>query len=1040
MTNNNFVQLHTHTDNGSLLDSMVDVENMVKKAKDMGMPAVAMTDHGTVHNIVNFYKACEKHSIKPIYGVEMYITNKSMHERDKEEKRHHILLLAKNEKGLKNIFKLITIANKEGFYYKPRIDFPLLKQYSEGIIVSSACLGGEIPSLLLEDKYQKAKNAVNRYKDVFGDDFYLEMMSNKLEEQYKANKLLVELAKDTNTKLVGTNDIHYLNKEDYKAHDVLLAIQTKSTIYDDERFTFEANEFYFKNEKEMVADMFKSDKYNDIAKKSLKNTLEVARKIEKIDLELGNIMFPDYKVPKNYTEDTFLEYVTNQKLREMTKSKDIDYIKYKKRLNHELNIIANKGYSSYFFIVADFVRYAKNNNIMVGVGRGSAGGSLVSYLMGIIAIDPIEHGLLFSRFLNPERDSMPDIDMDFSREGRKRVIEYVKDKYGEEHVAQLATFGTMSTKAVLKDVGRALDYNFGFLNNKVVPQIPDSADNIGQAIKESDKLQEYAQDNVDLFKYASQLEDKPRHLGTHAAAVVISPKPVTDVIPLAKSKNDLVTQVEMHDAEELGLLKVDFLGLKTLDLIGNTIEFIQQRDDLDKFSFVPTKDNIAELPLDDDRIYKEIYQKADTNGVFQVESYLFKKIMKNMKPTKFEHIVALVALGRPGTLEAGIVDDYIDRMHGKQEIDYPHPDLEEVLKETFGFMIYQEQVMKTAQIIGGFSLGKADILRRGMGKKKKEVIEELKVDFMKGAKEQGYSKELAEEIFDLIEYFSGYGFNKSHSVAYGLTSYITAYLKHYFPKEFYASLMTLEASKTPKESKLDSYITDCLHMEIPVNTPDVNKSLAGFNVVDNKIIFGLGSIKGIGEKALADLLEKRPFKSLDDLYHRVRRRVVNKTVVEALIKSGALDSFSKNREGLLDNYYLLRKANVELKRELSNEKKEEYENNLKGNTDENIMTKMEIETLGMSVTYPSKWDMLEKGRQIKIVGNIEDLSEVKTKNNNDMAFAQLKNSRHDIKLVIFPYKYEKCKNNLADGNKKLVRGEKGDNGSMILKSIEDYKK
>jgi len=1015
---------------GSLLDSLMTVDELVEKAKEYNMPAVAVTNHGAMHDFLRFYKKAKKEGIKSIFGCELYITNApDMKIKDKEEKRYHLITLAKNKEGLSNLFKLITIANKEGFYYKPRIDFKTLKEYSEGLIVTTACLGGEIPSIVMEDM-ARAKDIVYQYKDVFSNDFYIEIMSNKMEEQYKVNHKLHMLAQQTDTKLVGTNDIHYTNKKDFKSHEVMLAVQTKAKMKDKNRFKLPKNEFYFKSYNEMLEGFFLNGSMKDVAHEALKNTLEINDKIEQIDFTLGEIRFPEYEVPEKYTTEEFLDGVAHYKLKELSKKEDIPYYTYKKRLKHELKIIKDKGFSAYFFIVADFVRWAKDNGIMVGAGRGSAGGSLLSYLMEITAIDPMKYGLLFSRFLNPEREAMPDIDIDFSRVGRERVIDYVKDKYGEENVAHLCTFGTLSTKSVLKDVGRALDYNFQYMNNKVVKAIPDDVKNIGEAIRTNSNVEEYAKKHADLFKYASKLEGKPRHLGTHACAIAITPEPVTNIVPLARTNNGIVTQTEMGDSEQLGMLKMDFLGLKTLDILENTARFIQKRDDLDSYDFIPTPKNMWELPLDVEEVYENIYQKSDTNGVFQTESQLFKKLLGQMKPTKFEDIIAILALGRPSTLEAGIVDDFIDRKNGLQTVEYPHEDLEEVLEETYGFMLYQEQVLKIAQIIGGFSLGKADILRRAIGKKKEKLMDSLKEDFINGAIDKGYKEDFAVEMFELVEYFAGYGFNKSHSTAYAITSYATAYLKNFFHTEFYASLMTFEAKKAPKNSNLTTYISDCYRKDIGILPPDINDSELGFTPINNgeAIRFGLGSIKGIGDKGANDILEKRPFDSLSDLYNRVNRRIVNKTVFEALIKSGALDRFGDSRKGLLEEYGKLRKdkaINLSLFDMSTEDTREE-------------IIQMEYKTLGMSVSHPSKWDKLAVGGEIKFVGEITELNEITTKNDNLMAFAKFKTSRVEMEMVIFPTLYKKHHGLLHSKPKVVVFGEKGYNSSLVALGLKEY--
>ena len=1028
-----FVQLHNHS-TMSLLDGFNKPTEIVEKAKEMGHKAVALTDHGNMFGFLNFYKKAKEEGIKPIIGIEFYITDDA----DEKDTRqtNHLLVLAKNETGLNNLMKLISKANVDGFYYKPRIDFDWLKDYSEGLIVSSACLQGKVAQLLMDNRYEEAEKEVERYKEVFGDDFYLEIMANKIEDQVDVNEKMIDLAKYTDTKLIATNDIHYLNKEDAEAHDVMLAIGTQSLVRDRDRLSLDKDEFYFKDRETMLEDLMVNDENKQKKLEALDNTAEVAEKVSDYDIETGGLHLPNYEVPGGKTVEEHLREVCYENLFNLALEKQINVDKYKERLEHELEVINMKGFPAYFLIVADFIQWAKDQNILVGPGRGSAAGSLVSYLLGIIAVDPIEYDLLFSRFLNPERTALPDIDVDFPKDeaGRSQVMDYVNEKYGEEHVAQLCTFGTMATKAVLKDVGRALDIDYYTMNEEIAKAVPDDAGSVKEALEESETLQEYKKEYPKLFEYASKLEGKKRHQGKHASAVVITPEPVTEYTPLARVKGELVTQTEMENSEELGLLKMDFLGLKTLNIIDETIDFIHERDDLDEFGCkIPTKQNVWDIPKDNPAVYEDILQEGDTNGVFQLESYLFKQLLEKMQPEKFEHIIALLALGRPGPLDSGIVDDYIDRLHGEQRVDYPHESLEDVLEETYGLMIYQENLMKAAQVIAGFSLGKADILRRGIGKKKEKLLKKLKKEFIDGAVEKGYSEELAEEMYETIEYFAGYGFNKSHSTSYSFLAYITAYLKKFFPVEFHAAMLSWEVDKSPKDSNLYDYMSDCYQKDIDILPPDVNESGIKFTAVNGKIRQGIESINNVGNAAAREIFNKRPFDSLQDMYKKVDNQSVNKTVFENLIKAGALDGFVGEVNGLPNRNQLL-KDYKQLKEEGSL-KMSLFGDEMNVTTTKEDIVKMEKETMDISLTYPSKWIETKNNDTVELEGRVTDRNEIYTKNDNLMAFAELETIQESIRMVIFPTVYRENHHLFKEGVEVIVEGEKDDN-SLIVNSVE----
>ena len=997
----------------------------------------------SIHNFVELYKAAKEEEIKHIFGIEVYVAN-DMH--DKEGKRHHLIILAKNKKGLDNIFKMVSKSNTEGFYYKPRIDFEILKKHSEGLIVSSACLAGEIPRALENNNNERAEEIALKYKKLFGDDFYIEIMANDVSEQYVMNSKLANLARKLDIELVATSDMHYLEKDSIEAHDVMLCIQTGAKVEDNDRFRFHGDSYYFKGEDEIKSQLFaksvESD-FIDARDSAVENTVKIADKCDTVELDLGNLLLPKFEVPEGYTLESHLEERAFKKLFELAVEKDIDMDKYARRLDTELEVINMKGYPAYFLIVEDYVQWAKDNNIIVGPGRGSAAGSLLSYLLGITALDPVKYGLLFERFLNPERTAMPDIDIDFGNRGK--VIQYVIDKYGEENVASICNFGTLGAKSAVKDVGRVLGYDYNLMNKEISKAFPDTPGiSIKEALEESKELKMYAGQYPKLFDIAQKLEGKPRQLGTHASAVVITPEPVDDYTPLARTKNSqtgeitYVTQTEMHDSEDLGLLKMDFLGLKTVVIIGEAIKFIKNRKDYDSLEYKPTVQNIWDLPLDDKDVYKNIYQKADTNGVFQVESQLFKRLLKKMRPTKFEHIIAILALGRPGPLEAGIVEKFFDRMHGNEKVEYPHPDLEEDLKETYGFMAYQEQVMAAARRLAGFSLGEADILRRGMGKKKIKVLEKMKVKFKAGAKENGHTEEFADEMFRLIEYFAGYGFNKSHSACYALISYATAYLKYHFPAEFYAAIMSVEAAKSGSDSSITDYFSDCYKKKIDILPPDINESEGRFTAVNGRIRLGLNAIDGLGKKASTEIMNERPFKDLDDMYQKVDTRVVNKTAFEALIKAGAMDSFGKNRKQLLADYKTIKEFG-QMRQSLFDAFKTEEG---KGVFDEPEPTKEEIiefemGTIGLSLTYPSEWDFAKSGEVLEVEGIITESKEVKTRKSNKlMAFAKVKTDKNKIKLVVFPDTYRANHDLFQKGFKLKLEGKKDKSNAMLVDKVK----
>lgn len=1026
-----FVNLHVH-DFYSFLDGFNSPKELVQKAKSLGHPAMAITNHGTLHQFVELYKAAKKEGIKPIFGIEFYTTKNI---KEKESGQNHLIVWAKNKKGLDNLFKLITIANTEGFYYKPKIDFELLKEHKEGLIVSSACLAGEIPQALKDNDTKKAEEIALSYKEVFGDDFYLEIMANNMDEQFVLNAKIANMAKKLNIELVATSDVHYLEKEDAEAHEIMLAIQTGKTLEDEDRFKFSGDDYYFKDEDEVKEGLFKNG-FEEDAKKAIENTVNIANKIDNIEIELGGLLLPEFPIEEGETLESVLTKMVYEKFFEFVLDGELS-VDDRERIETELEVICDKGYAGYFLVVEDYVRYARENGIVVGPGRGSAAGALVSYILGITALNPVRYGLLFERFLNPERVSLPDIDIDFS--DRQKVIDYVVEKYGRDKVASICNFGTMGAKSVVKDVGRVMNIDYYIMNEEIAKAFPDTPGiSIDEALEESEELRMYAKQYPELFKIAKKLEGKPRQLGTHASAVVITPKPVSEFTPIARTTNKqtgevtYVTSTEMHNSEELGLLKMDFLGLKTISIIDNAIKFIHNRNDLDKFDFVPTPNNIWKLPLDDKEVYDNIYCKADTNGIFQVESPLFKRLLKQMKPQCFEDIIAILAIGRPGPLEAGIAEEYFDCMHGKKTVEYPHNDLRDVLEETYGQMIYQENVMQAAQVLAGFSLGEADILRRGMGKKKIKVLEEMKVKFVEGAKRNGHSEEFANEMFELIEFFAGYGFNKSHSAAYAIISYASAYLKYHFPAEFYAAMMSVEAQKSKKDSNITSYFADCYDKEIPILPPDINESSAGFSAIKGRIRLGLEGINGFGAKAMEEVAKTRPYKDLEDMYKKVNTRTVDKTAFTALIKSGALDSFDTNRNKLIKDYEELREFGSLRPKLFSMEEDV--------TTSKEDIIAYEIETIDISITHPSKWDVMNVGDEIELEGKIIEKREVTTRKTGKlMAFGKLQTDKNIIKIVIFNKAYIPNHDIFTKGFTVKIKGKKGDGNALLIGEPGDIK-
>lgn len=883
-----FTHLHCHTEY-SLLDGAIRLKDLCARSKDYGFDAVCISDHGNLFGALTFYLLAKDYELKPIIGCEVYLTPGKMEEKGPD--RFHLVLLAKNELGYKNLIKLVTLGWRKGFYYKPRIDKTVLKQYSEGLIALSACLNGEIQAAYFKFGPDRAIQIAQEYVQIFKDDFYLEMQANDLKEQQEINEFLYEVSKKYNIPVVGTNDCHYLDKDDAEAHDVLLCIQTNAKVDDRKRMRFETKELYFKSPEEM-------ESYFSFCPEALKNVERIVEQCN-LELKLGTPHFPCYDLPKGITlEEEFIK-LAKQGLKKRLQY--LDYVQDEKvywdRLELELDIICQKGFPGYFLIVQDFINWAKAQDIPVGPGRGSAAGSLVAYSLGITNLDPIRYNLLFERFLNVERMSLPDIDVDFCFERRDEVIQYVTEKYGKDNVAQITTFGTMKAKAAVRDVGRALGLKLSLVD-KIAKLIPDEGKiTIKKALEiepDLQKLFETSEEVQKLLTIAQKLEGLARHASTHAAGIVISDKPMWEYLPLyTGKKGEVVTQYDMKRVEKVGLIKFDFLGLKTLTVISNTLKLAQKNG-----KKIPDLDT---LPLNDNKTF-ELLCKGQTDGVFQLESSGMRKVLQDLRPSCFEDIIALLALYRPGPIQSGMVADFIDRKHGKKEVKYPHPDLENILKETYGVILYQEQVMQIASVLANYSLGDGDILRRAMGKKDPAVMAKQRSKFLEGARKKGVEEETAEYIFDLMEKFAGYGFNKSHSAAYALVSYQTAYLKAHFPAEFMSALITSEVHNS---DKVVMHLNAAKEMGLEILPPDVNKSFFYFSVENEKIRFGLGAIKNVGISAIDSIVNERekngPFSSFLDFCRRVNLRKVTKRVLEMLIKSGAMDCFGCSRKSLLES-------------------------------------------------------------------------------------------------------------------------------------------
>ena len=892
-----FVHLHCHTDY-SLLDGACEIGQLMDLVVEQKMPAIAMTDHGNLFGAVEFYNKAKQQGVHPVIGCEVYVSQQGLASRSDTDRYNHLVLLCENQEGYRNLLKLVSTAFLEGFYYKPRIDKDLLAQHSKGLIAMSACLRGDINETILANRFEEAKRLAYGYADMFGkENFFLEIQDHGLDQDKVVIPELLRLSQETRIPLVATNDAHYMRKGDARAHEILLCIQTGKTMSDPQRMRFTQPEFYLKTRDEMLK-LFGEAPETEAA---LDRTWDIAQRCQ-VSLEKVKEPFPKFDVPSEHTADSYFEYVARQGFEKRRSRLETlrnagalkhDLAEYAERLDREIRMIQQMKFSGYFLIVWDFIRFAKSKGIPVGPGRGSATGSLVSYAMEITDIDPLEYGLLFERFLNPERISMPDIDIDFHTRRRGEVIQYVTEKYGREQVAQIITFGTLGARTAIKDVGRVLDIGFADMD-KITKLIPNQLNiKLKEAMAQEPAIEDAARKDPrlkEVLEVACKVEGMARNSGMHAAGVVISPVPLRDLVPLCKtSKDEIVTQYDMVGLEKLALLKMDFLGLTTLDIIQDALALAEKHHGV--------KLEVEKLPLDDAKTYQTVFAKGLTSGVFQFESSGMRDILRRYQPDRLDDLIALNALYRPGPMD--MIDDFIDRKHGRKEVTYDIDETKDILEESFGVIIYQEQVMQLSSRLAGYSLGDADILRRAMGKKKQEEMDKQRERFVSGAKAKGFPQKKVEKIFDQMAKFAGYGFNKSHSAAYAYLAYVVAYLKTHYPIEFMSALLTSEMGSTDKVVK---YINECREIGIPVLPPDVNSSGRDFSPDGQGIRMGLCAIRSVGAGAADAVIEARenggPFQSLYDLCERVDLTSVNRRIFENFIKAGALASLGGNRAQL----------------------------------------------------------------------------------------------------------------------------------------------
>lgn len=1051
-----FTHLHLHTQY-SLLDGSGKIHEMVLRAKELGMDSLAITDHGVMYGVIEFYKACLSEDIKPIIGCEVYVAPNSRFDREPgatEDRYHHLVLLAENNIGYQNLMKIVSAGFLEGFYYKPRIDKEVLRRYSEGIIALSACLGGEVAGNLRRGFYEEAKKAALTYRDIFGENnFFLELQDHGIPEQKTVNQGLIRLSKETGIKLVATNDVHYIYAEDAESHDILLCIQTQKKVTDENRMKYEGGQYYLKSPEEMY-------QIFPYAKEALENTYEIAKRCN-VTITFGEYKLPVYPVPAPYTSFEYLKQLCTEGLKERYKEVTKELWN---RLEYELETINNMGFVDYFLIVWDFIKYAKDNGIMVGPGRGSAAGSIVSYALKITDIDPIKYNLLFERFLNPERLTMPDIDIDFCFERRQEVIDYVTNKYGKDKVVQIVTFGTMAARAVIRDVGRALDMPYAQVDT-VAKMIPNELGiTIERALKinpDLSKLYETDEEIKRLIDMSKRLEGLPRHTSMHAAGVVIGKDSIVEYVPLSRAADDTITtQFPMVTLEELGLLKMDFLGLRTLTVIQNAVNLINKnRSENDKLK-------LEEIDYNDSKVY-EMIGSGKTEGVFQLESTGMKNFMKELKPCNLEDIIAGIALYRPGPMD--FIPKYIQGKNNAGTITYDCPQLEHILAPTYGCIVYQEQVMQIVRELAGYSYGRSDLVRRAMAKKKEEIMIKERQTFIYGNEiegipgcvKNGIPEAVANKIFDEMLDFAKYAFNKSHAAAYAVVAYQTAYLKCHYPVEFMAALMT---SVIDNPGKVSQYIYSCRQMNIPILPPDINTGDVVFTVHDGAIRYALSAIKGIGRPVIEALVAEReahgPYTSLKNFASRLSGKEVNKRTIESFIKAGAFSNIHSNRRQLMLCYVQIldqiaeeKKSNLAGQMSLfdfaDKDEKQEYDfhyPDVEEYSKEELLA-FEKEVLGIYVSghplddYKEKisknvtgysYDFIvdeetgktkvEDGSLYVIGGMITSKTVKTTRNNGIMAFITLEDLFGSVEVIIFPKDFEKYKSILEIDNKVFIRG------------------
>jgi DNA polymerase-3 subunit alpha len=1050
-----FTHLHVHS-HYSLLDGLAKIDELLDRAKELGMESLALTDHGVLYGAIEFYQKAKERGIKPIIGCEMYLApNGLANKRAKiDDTRHHLILLAKNEKGYKNLLQLVSIAHLEGFYYKPRIDKELLQKFSEGLVGLSACVEGEVPSLVLSGKMDEAEKTAREYENILGKgNFFLEIQHHpKFPNQKIANDGVIEISKKTGIPLVATTDMHYVHLADAPIQDILLCVQTNRKVSEQNRMNLMDFELYMRSPEKMAED------FADVPE-AIENTMRIAEMCN-LEIELGNIKLPFYEVPKEYTPETYLRQLCEKGLTERF-GKDITQ-EHLDRMEYEFSVIKKTGYASYFLIVQDFVNWAKDQGIVVGPGRGSAAGSFVSYLTGITNIDPIKYDLLFERFLNPERVSMPDIDLDFADARRDEVLAYVRQKYGNDHVAQIITFGTMAARAAIRDAGRALGYPYGFCDQtaKFIPTGMSIRDCIA-GVPEVSNLYKSDPAGKKLLDSASRLEGVCRHASMHACGVVITPEPVVNYSPLQYLSGDTEHMVTQYSSstkssyiEKIGLLKMDFLGLKNLTIIQHALKIIEKTKGV--------KINIDDIPLDDARTY-ELLQKALTTGVFQLESGGMKRYLKQLEPSTFEDVIAMVALYRPGPMDW--IPDFIARKHGRKKIVYVHSKLEPILKNTYGVAVYQEQVMQISQALAGFSLSEADMLRKAMGKKIPELVQKEKSKFIDGCVASGVDKKIAEKVFAFIEPFAGYGFNRSHAACYALIGYQTAYLKAHYPAEFMAALLTSDQNDI---DRIAIEIEECRIMGIEVLPPDVNESFVTFAAIvkpgeKEQIRFGLGAIKNVGKNVANEIVEERKrngkYVSLTNFVERIQTKDLNKKSLESLAKCGALEALGERNQLLENTENLLNYSKDFQKNQSSNQV------SLFGGTGIDIkmpeisldpaepapkMTRLgwEKELLGLYVSEHPLAEFLDFFRQcstpiseidgalvnntVTIGGIIDKVKKIFLKSQKSMAFVQLEDAGgQKMEAIVFPKTLEKYEALWEEGNIVLVTGKISDKDGTL---------